>query len=233
MDTKPKEKKKAKPRVPWFVTLRNHLLAGLFVLVPITLTIWIVSKAFFWIDSFFTQIFKDQFNLAIPPYGSGFLAIILIIAFVGMLTRNFIGRKFLQIFEKIFSGIPIINRIYLALQQVSQALLGKNRNIFQKVIVFEYPLKGTYSIGFVTSDTKTTIQDKLGESEIYHVFVPTTPNPTSGFLLFIPKIKTHELDLTVEDAMKLIVSGGVMIPDQLLPGFSENQVSQNQKKEIK
>ena len=222
---KKKVKKEKKLSTPWYVTFRNHFIAGLFVVVPIILTIFIVYKVFVFFDQHLTFFFKNRFDLRIPPYGSGFIVTITVIAFIGMLTKNLLGKKFIGLFERLFYRLPVVNRIYNALKQVSNAILGKNKNVFQRVILFEYPRKGIYSIGFVTSEDKTKFHEITGE-ELLHVFLPTTPNPTSGFLLFIPVKETIPLSLGVEDAMKLIISGGVMIPDsmaleQINPEISE------------
>jgi len=119
-----------------------------------------------------------------------------------------IGRRKLKI---AVAGIPIISRIYSTIQQISRAFLSEKREVFKKAVLFEYPRPGTYSIGFFTQDTKGMVQDAL-DCDVVSVFLPTTPNPTSGFLLFVPKTEIIELDMPVEEALKLVISGGAIVP---------------------
>jgi len=198
--------------------IKSNFLTGLLVLTPLVLTIYIIWKLFFAIDSllqgFISKhiISKLGFNITDQPLtGLGFISIILLILLTGFFARNYVGKKILSIGDNIVSKIPIINRIYIAIQQISQAFLSEKSEVFEKAVLIEYPRKGIYSIGFFTQDTKGEVQDRL-EKDVVSVFIPTTPNPTSGFLLFVPKKDTITLNMAVEDAMKLVISAGAIVP---------------------
>ena len=195
---------------------RIYFGTGLLVLAPIALTVWIIYQLFLRIDGILRglvyKIFHDALGLGSHPIpGLGFIALLLLITITGALARNYVGRKFISIGERAVSGIPIISRIYGTIQQISRAFLSEKREVFKKAILFEYPRPGIYSIGFFTQDTKGTVQDAL-EHDVVSVFLPTTPNPTSGFLLFVPKTDIVELDMPVEEALKLVISGGAIVP---------------------
>ncbi len=198
--------------------LRNYFVTGLLVLVPISLTLFIINYLFLKIDSILRDViykfFRAQLGLPLgdePIPGLGFITLILLILVTGLLARNYLGKKIIQFGELILARIPIISRIYSTIQQISQAFLSEKREVFKKPVLFEYPRRGIYSIGFYTQDTRGPVQDALDE-DVVSVFLPTTPNPTSGFLLFVPKTEIIDIDLSVEEAMKLVISGGAIIP---------------------
>ncbi|MFQ5630916.1 MAG: DUF502 domain-containing protein [bacterium] len=197
---------------------RNYFGTGLLVLVPISLTVLIIIRLFQWIDGILQgAVVYLGINIGDKPIpGVGFLALILLITFVGVIARNYIGRQVIAIGDKIVTKIPIINRIYNTIQQISQAFLGERREVFKKAVLFEYPRPGIYSVGFFTQDTKGLIQDNL-EEDVVSIIVLTVPNPTSGFLVFVPKDQVIELDMPVEEALKLVISGGSIIPKRNLP----------------
>ncbi|HDQ43952.1 MAG TPA: DUF502 domain-containing protein [bacterium] len=193
--------------------LRKTFVAGLLVAVPMALTLFI----FIWLFHFFDGMLAGPVthllrNLRVHPFtepipGVGLLVLIVLILLVGTLTRNYFGKKLFLIGDFIVTRIPIINRIYIAIREISEAVLSEKREIFKKAVLIEYPRKGLYSIAFFTQDTRGPVQDRL-DDDVVSVFVPTTPNPTSGFLLFVPKRHVTELEMTVEDALKLVISGG-------------------------
>lgn len=201
--------------------LRTHLLTGLVVLTPIVVTAYVFWQLFFKVDGLLSGLltewgFFDLIGRKIP--GIGFVTLVLLIIFIGMLTRNFVGKKLIKVSDRIMTRIPIFNRIYTAVQQISQAFLTEKGTVFRKAVLVEYPRKGVYAIGFLTSVSKGEVQERT-ETDMYNVFLPTTPNPTSGFLLLVPKADITPLDMTIEDALKLVISGGTVIPDRT----SENQ----------
>lgn len=208
---------------------RQYFLAGLLVLTPVVLTMYVVWQLFFWIDGLLNEyvtraIFRGlkipaPFN-AIP--GLGLLALLLLILLVGFIARNYFGRQLINIGEQILQKIPVVKQIYTAFQQISQAFLSDKSEVFKRAAIFEYPRKGIYCIGFITQDTKGVIQETLGQDEdVYSIFLPTTPNPTSGFLLFLPKKDVKVLNITVEEALKLVISGGAIVP-QTMNGLQQN-----------
>ena len=201
--------------------IRNYFVAGLLAISPIALTIYIVWHLFIAIDG----LLKDYVSLAIfrgfhieAHYrtipGLGILALLLVIFLVGFLTRNFLGRKVIVLSERLMSRIPVVRPIYSTLNQISHAFLSDKSEMFKRAALIEYPRKGIYSIGFITQDTKGVVQDSLPVDTV-SVFLPTTPNPTSGFLLFVPKKNVRLLDISVEEALKLVISGGAIIPGKI------------------
>lgn len=201
--------------------IRGYLAAGLLFLVPVVLTIYVVVKLFFWLDGILNrQVSFLIFNLLgktpnHPIPGVGLLALLLILFVTGITVRNFLGRQLVKLSDLILSRIPLVGHIYSTLQQIGHAFLSEKSETFKRAVLFEYPRQGLYSIGFITQDTKGLVQQRLFEhqkEDCYSVFLPTTPNPTSGFLLFVPKINVIELNMSVEEALKLIISGGAIIP---------------------
>ncbi len=193
---------------------RNYFVTGMLVLVPISLTVYIINLLFTAIDGILDDYVYAFFPLGdqkIP--GLGFIALVILILAVGAAARNYIGKKVIDVGDRVVTRIPIINRIYATIQQISQAFLGEHREVFKKAVLFEYPRKGIYSIGFYTQDTKGVVQDSLPE-DVVSIIVITVPNPTSGFLLFVPKDQITELDLPVEEALKLVISGGSIVPNK-------------------
>lgn len=197
---------------------KTYFLTGLLALTPIVLTVFIIWKLFFAIDGllqgFISKHILSRIGFPVteqPLTGLGFLSIVLLILLTGFFAKNYLGKKVLALSESIVRKIPIINRIYLAIQQISQAFLSEKSEVFKKAVMIEYPRKGIYSIGFFTQDTRGEVQERL-EKDVVSIFIPTTPNPTSGYLLFVPKEDTISLDMSVEDALKLVISGGAIVP---------------------
>lgn len=199
---------------PFFNEVRKTFLAGLLVLTPISLTIFILTWLFRLIDvnlrqwisrSIIEPIHYGDWIVRIP--GLGLLVLIALIILAGAIARNLFGRKLLDIGDYIVTRIPLVNRIYIAIREISEAILSEKREVFKKAVLIEYPRKGAYSIAFYTQDTRGPVQDQLNK-DVVSLFVPTTPNPTSGYLLFIPKEDIKDLDMSVEDALKLVISGG-------------------------
>jgi len=196
--------------------IRKTFVAGLLVLAPITLTIWILFLLFEKLDG----ILKDnviQFILGKLGYGSsaepipglGILFLLALIFLTGAVTRNYAGRKLISLGDHVVTHIPLMNRIYIAIREISEAILSEKREVFKKTVLIEYPRKGVYSIAFFTQDTKGPVQNTL-KKDVVSVFVPTTPFPTSGYLLFVPKSDVTEIDMSVEDALKLVISAGAV-----------------------
>ncbi len=183
--------------------LRNRFIAGLVILTPVVVTVYVFIILFLKVDSLLAPLIYRFVGWEIP--GMGFLAILLLIFLTGLIARNYLGRKLIGIGEKIMTKIPLINRIYVALQQISQTFLAQKRSIFKEAVLIEYPRKGLYAIGFVTS--------YMEEGRMLGIFIPTTPNPTSGFLLFLPREEAIPLRMKVEDALKLVISGGAVAPE--------------------
>lgn len=193
--------------------IKGYFLTGLLVLFPFVMTVFIITWLFSKIDNILQGVvttFLARFGLIYFP-GIGFVSVILIILLVGLIARNYFGKKLLALGDTIVTRIPLINRVYLAIQQISKAFLSEKRESFKRAVLIEYPRRGIYSIVFITQDTKGETQEKLPEDSV-SVFLPTTPNPTSGFLLFVPKKDIIPLKMPVEEALKLVISGGAINP---------------------
>lgn len=139
------------------------------------------------------------------------MIVLLVLIFIGMITANFFGRFFIRLSENLLDRMPVIRSLYGATKQIFETVLATQSNAFREVILFEYPRKGIWCIGFITATTKGEVQ-RATSQETVNVFVPTTPNPTSGFLLFVPRKDVHVLDMTVEEGVKLVVSAGIILP---------------------
>lgn len=196
--------------------LKNYFLTGLLVILPIFITgyvIWFFIKV---MDTFLKYIPvkylpETYIDIYIPGLGL-ILAIILIFA-VGVLTRNIAGRKVLQFWDNMVDRIPLARIIYSSVKQLMLAFLYQNSDAFQRVALVEYPRRGIYVLGFITGESKGEIQEKTTKMMI-NVFIPTTPNPTSGFYILVPEEDLTVLDMNIEDAFKLLISGGLVSPDE-------------------
>ena len=199
--------------------LKKYFVTGLVVITPVFLTFFLIL----WLVRFVDGIVGGVANVFLADLigvesVSGtikaivFIAIILLIIFTGMFARNYFGRKLIELGEWILSTIPIVNKIYHAIQQIAAVFITEKREAFSRAVLFEYPRKGIYSIGFVTRDAGGEVKEKL-DKEMVSLFLPTTPNPTSGFLLFVPKDEIIILDMPIEESLKLIISGGAVLPE--------------------
>lgn len=203
--------------------LRNLFITGLLVLVPLGTTIMIVYKLFDLADRNVREMLTPHFDalatfffgktVPIPPYGIGLVVTVLVIMGVGILAKNLIGRRIITFLESLLLRIPFISRIYLAIKQISEAFLERKKSLFHEVVLIEYPRKGIYSLGFVTSEAPSVF-DRL-DGEAVCIFVSTTPNPTSGVLVIVPRSDVIPLNISVEDGMKMVISGGVVVPERL------------------
>ncbi|MBI5117666.1 DUF502 domain-containing protein [Candidatus Poribacteria bacterium] len=203
-----KKPKKLQSARSVFTYLRRYLITGIAVTSPLAITIWVLWGLFSFVDSKARSVLGK--TIAGVP-GVGVLIFFLLILLVGIFATNLIGKRMLSLAERVVSRIPLANKIYAAVQEISTAFLGSKRSIFSTVVLVEYPRKGLYSLGFVTSEGKGEVQDKTAE-HVVGVFVPTTPNPTSGLLVFVPKDELIYLNMTTEDGLKLVISGGVFTP---------------------
>jgi uncharacterized membrane protein len=199
---------------------RAYFFAGLLVIIPLVLTVYIVWNLFVAIDGLLATPVSQAIYRAldiVPRYqtipGLGFIALVLVILLVGFIARNYVGKKLLGYGDAVLGRIPVVRHIYTTFQQISQAFLADHSETFKKAVLIEYPRKGIYSIGFVTQDTRGIVQRKLPD-DVVSIFLPTTPNPTSGFLLFVPKKDVVLLNITVEEALKLVISGGSIVPSE-------------------
>ncbi len=190
-----------------FSKLRNYFITGIVVLVPIGITLYL-TKFFISISSKLIPYNLNPNNylpFAIP--GLEILLSVIFITFIGGISLSFIGKRILKLVNDLFRRIPILRTIYSAIGQMTESLAPNKRNNKKSVVLIEYPRKGSWAVGFATKDNKGEISKKTN-SDLVNVFVPTTPNPTSGFLLMFPKDEIIYLDMSFEEASKFIVSAG-------------------------
>ncbi|MGT2469866.1 DUF502 domain-containing protein [Paraburkholderia terrae] len=195
-------------------TLKSVFLTGLLVLVPLAITLWVLGLIIGTMDQtllLLPRSWQPERMLGFRLPGLGAVLTLAFIFVVGLLTQNFVGQKLVGWWELIVARIPVVGPIYTSVKQVSDTLLSSSGNAFRKALLIEYPRKGSYTIGFLTGIPGGDVVNHLKEEHV-SVYVPTTPNPTSGFFLMVPKSEVIELDMTVDAALKYIVSMGVVAP---------------------
>ncbi|SIT39596.1 conserved exported hypothetical protein [Paraburkholderia piptadeniae] len=195
-------------------TLKSVFLTGLLVLVPLAITLWVLGLIIGTMDQtllLLPRSWQPERMLGFRLPGLGAVLTLAFIFVVGLLTQNFVGQKLVGWWEVIVARIPVVGPIYTSVKQVSDTLLSSSGNAFRKALLIEYPRKGSYTIGFLTGIPGGDVVNHLKEDHV-SVYVPTTPNPTSGFFLMVPKSEVIELDMTVDAALKYIVSMGVVAP---------------------
>jgi uncharacterized membrane protein len=203
--------------------LRNSFLTGIVVVTPVAVTVWLIVTFVNFVDSTIKPLVPARYNpesylpFALP--GMGLIIAILALTFLGALAANIFGRTLLGFGERIVNSVPLVRNLYGGLKQIVETVFSGQQNSFKEVVLVEYPMKGSYAVAFVSSYAKGEIRAVVGQGEeVIGVFVPTTPNPTSGFLLFVPRSKVIELSLSVEEAAKLIISFGLVTPEHLPEG---------------
>lgn len=194
-------------------SLKHYFITGLLVVLPIFLTLYFIFIFFRLIDGFFGGIInrylESEFGFSVP--GLGFILVILLLLAAGFITSHLLNRKMIPSIEGWFLRLPGIRQVYPAIKQVVGFLFSKDKSAFKKVVLVEYPSKGIWSVGFMTNEGFGEAQEKIGQ-ELVHVLIGTTPSPWSGFFVLIPKSEVKFLEMSIEDGMKLIVSGGIIKP---------------------
>jgi len=206
--------------------IRNNFLSGVFVAIPIGLTIWIIAKFVLVVDDIFKPIIPEALNpdsylpITIPGGptidhipGVGLIVAFFLLFVLGTLAKNFFGRTLLNIGERILARVPIVGAIYNFIKQIVSVVAERQDAAFTEVCMVEYPLKGTWAVAFITSDVAGE-PAKVLPAGFVNVFVPTTPNPTSGFLLMVERKNVKILDMTPEEGAKLIISAGMVTEDK-------------------
>lgn len=195
-------------------TLKNVFLTGLLVLVPLAITLWVLGLIIGTMDQtlrLLPESWQPEQVLGFRLPGLGAVLTLAFVFVVGLLTQNLIGQTLVNWWEKLLAHIPVVGPIYSSVKQVSDTLLSSSGNAFRKALLIEYPRKGSYTIGFLTGMPGGDVVNHLN-GDYVSVYVPTTPNPTSGFFLMVPRSEVVELDMTVDAALKYIVSMGVVAP---------------------
>jgi len=204
-----------KVRVRVRESLQRYFLAGLLVFLPVAITLWFLGWVIEMLDSVLDVLpskLHPNSYLPFPIPRLGAIVTLVLILFLGILTRGVATRRFLAAWEKILIQIPVFRGIYTAVQKLVQTFLGQSQSNRQ-VVMIEYPRKGVYAVGFAMGRAWRELERKTNDAQLVNVFVPTTPNPTSGFYLLVPLNEVAPLNMTMEEALKLITSGGLITPD--------------------
>ena len=198
--------------------LRNYFLTGLVITGPIGITAYLTWSLILWVDGWVKPLIPSHYNpdnylpFAVP--GFGLIVSFFTLTIIGFLTANIAGRTLLSYGEHVLGRMPVVRNLYHGLKQIFETVLSQRGNSFKKAALIEYPRRGLWAIVFLATDTKGEVAHKLGDATpMVSVFLPTTPNPTSGFLLFVPRAEIIELDMGVEDAAKLVISAALVTPE--------------------
>jgi uncharacterized membrane protein len=194
--------------------LKTYFLAGLIVILPAAVTLYTLVLLSRFFDGLLSRVLYyvpavGPLLAAIP--GSGLVVTAVTVVIIGVVATNVVGRRAVRYWDRFFLGVPIARGIYNSTKQIVDAFLAQGNSAFQEVVLIEYPRRGMYVIGFLTGEMKGEVSERT-QSDLLAVFVPTTPNPTSGMLVLVPKDEVRRLDMPVDDGLKLIVSGGVYRP---------------------
>jgi uncharacterized membrane protein len=195
--------------------MKKYLIAGLLVWMPLGITFLVIRVVVGFLDSMLLLLPKpyqpeNLIGFNIP--GLGVVLAVLLVLTTGMIVANLLGKRLILAWESLLARIPLVRTLYAGVKQIMEAVLATDAKSFRKVLLVEYPRKGLWSLALLTSDNLGEVQAKTG-SDVVSVFVPTTPNPTSGFVIMVPKKDVIELDMAVEDGLKMIISMGVVVPD--------------------
>ncbi|MDQ2092799.1 DUF502 domain-containing protein [Rhodalgimonas zhirmunskyi] len=234
----PTPRRRARP----FAWLRNNFLTGLVVVVPIAITMWLIWTFVGWIDSWVLPFVPGKYHpdvlinrwfggqawfqwlfgtedVHVNIRGLGVVVFLIFTVIVGWLAKGFIGRRFLAYGESLVDRMPVVRSLYNGIKQIAETVFAtSNEAKFDKACLVEYPRKGIWAIAFISTRAKGEIAAKVPvDEEVVSVFLPTTPNPTSGFLLFVPRHSVVELEMSVEDAAKLVISAGLVYPNSKDP----------------
>ncbi len=196
--------------------LRNYFISGLLFWIPLSLSVIVIKFFLELIDSFIPQKYLPEsiFNLDTTIPGSGIILVLLVILITGVMVTNILGRKVVALWERILNKIPGFRNIYNVLKKVSDTVFNTSTESFRKAFLIQYPSKGIWVIAFQSGNYRGEAESIIGE-DIMNLFVPTTPNPTSGFFILIAKKDAFELDMSVEEAFKLVISAGVVTPNSV------------------
>jgi uncharacterized membrane protein len=214
-----------------FAWLRGSFLTGLVVIAPIGLTLWLIWTVAGWVDSWvlpFVPVWlrPDQY-VGLSIRGIGVLVFLIFTILVGWMAKGIIGKSLIRWGESLVEGLPVVRSVYKGLKQIAETVFAQSDTSFDKACLVEYPRKGIWAIAFISTSAKGEIDRKVPvDQSKTAVFLPTTPNPTSGFLLFLPKADVIELDMSVEDAAKLVISAGLVYPNGQTSGTEPTPIGE-------
>ena len=211
-----------------FARLRSSFLTGIVVIAPVGLTIWLLWSVMGWVDSVIlplvpSTILPEKY-IGINLRGIGLIIFLLFTIIIGWIAKGILGRSMISFAESLVQRMPVVRTIYSGIKQISETVFAQSERSFEKACLIQYPRKGIWAIGFVSTEAKGEVYKQINpNNKLMSVFLPTTPNPTSGFLLFLPKEDVIELEMSVEDAAKLVISAGLVYPNAKDPTRPEVQ----------
>ena len=209
---------KNKPRMA--ARLRAYFFAGILITAPLSITIYLAALFISFVDRQVTPLIPAHYNpetylpFSIP--GLGLVVVIVTMILVGALTAGFLGRYFVRVSERILARMPVVRNLYSTTKQIFETVLAQKSTAFRQAVLVEYPRRGIWAIAFITATTEGEVQNIIAD-EVVNIFLPTTPNPTSGFLLFVPRSALVPLNMTVEEGIKMVVSAGIVTPPDRRP----------------
>ena len=208
----------SKPQKSFLQRLKTYFITGLVVASPVGITIYLALAFINLIDRNVKPLIPAAYNpetyLPFPLPGIGLVFLFLMLTVLGFFAANFLGRTLIRIGEKILNHMPVVRSVYNTLKQIFETVISENKGSFQEVVLIEYPRKGLWAIAFISGENKGEIQRKMAD-DVVNVFLPTTPNPTSGFLLFVPRKDIIRLDMTPDEGAKYVISAGLVDPGNM------------------
>lgn len=214
-------------RKSFFSGLRNSFLTGVVVIAPVGLTVWLIWSVIGWVDGVVLPFVPSRYqpenilntflglDIQLQLRGLGVVFFLIFTTFVGWLAKGLLGRSLIRSAERFVNRMPVVRSIYSGVKQIAETVFSQADRSFEKACIVQYPRKGIWAVGFISTSAKGEIRARVNDAQILlSVFVPTTPNPTSGFLLFFPAEDVIELDMSIEDAAKLVISAGLVYPNE-------------------
>lgn len=209
------DREQRRPRAGLFTRLRRYFLAGVVVTAPVAITLYFAWWFVNFVDSQVLKVVPEVYHpdryLPFSVPGLGLIVVVIGMILIGFFAAGLVGRELVRIGEALMARMPVVRSIYAALKQIFETILSQSSQSFREVVLIEYPRRGIWAIGFITGPTGGEVQH-LTKERMINVFLPTTPNPTSGFLLFVPEKDVVRLHMTIEEGAKLVISGGLVTP---------------------
>lgn len=207
--------KPEKSRAPFWARIRGYFLGGILITAPISITLYLAWALVTLIDRNVERLIPPAYNpeqyLPFSVPGIGLVIVILGLTLIGFLMANFLGRYLITLSERILDRLPVIRGIYSAIKQIMETIFASKEQAFREVVLVEYPRRGMWVIGFLVGKTRGEVQNTI-DHDLVNVFIPTTPNPTSGFLVFIPREDIHTVNMSVDEGIKMVISAGIVTP---------------------
>jgi len=198
-------------------TFRRYLIAGLLIWVPLGITIFVVRLLINWLDGtilLIPEAYRPENLVGYAIPGLGVLLSIVVVMFTGLLAANLFGRKLVSLWEGLLSHVPLVRSVYSGAKQLAETMFSDTGESFRKVLLVEFPRRGLWTLAFLTGTDQGEVQIKTGQ-DVINVYIPTTPNPTGGYFVMVPREDVQELDMSVDDGLKMLMSMGAVVPDAI------------------